>query len=103
MFDIVFVRLINTFLILGLIIWIRTLSKRTKNSLLSVPLLTWLFQAFFFYIVYFAYHYGVIIIPLPIAENLFSYWTTFSKLLFLMTLTLYLYYIQNSCWRGNGK
>ena len=103
MFDIVLVRWLNTILILVAFIYIHVMSKKTNNFYLGVPLLTWLFQALMFYLVFFLYSYGVFEISISEATHLFSYWSSISKFLGLITLFIYLYYIQHSCKRGNGK
>jgi hypothetical protein len=101
-FDIIFVRWVNLFLIIGGIGYAYTIIRKLATIYIGIPILVWLLQAFFFYFIFFLYHYGIIIIPIITAERLFSYWSTFSKLFSLITMYLYLYYIQRSCWRGNS-
>ena len=103
LFDIMFLRWLNFFLILVGIVYAHIMSRKVNSFYIGVPLLIWLFQALLFYFVYFLYYYGVVIIPLSTMKIIHVYWTTASKTLGLLTMLIYLYYIQHSCWRGNGK
>ena len=103
MFDIMILRWINLFLIIVAIIYAHAISKKTNNFYLVIPILIWLFQALLFYIVYLSYTYEVIVLSENISNILHSYWATSSRFLGLITMFIYLYYIQHSCWRGNGK
>lgn len=102
-FDITLLRWVNLLLVGGAISYIYKLSKKAKELYLSVPLLMWLLQVFVFYLAYFLYFYGVIDLTNTQAEVLFSYWASISRFMLLVTLWIYLYYLQNSCRRGNGK
>ena len=101
-FDITLLRWINTVLILGAISFVFNRAKKSGTGLLAVPLLVWLFQSFIFYLVFFFYFYGVFDLTAIEAEKIFSYWSSISRFMLLITLWLYLYYIQHSCRRGNG-
>ena len=103
MFDIIVVRWINFFLIIGAIYYGCMLVKGSKTHYLRIPFLIWLLQTLIFYSVFFLYFYGIFDIQIDTAEKLFSYWATLSKTLGLITIYTYLYYIQHSCWRGKGS
>lgn len=103
MFDIVFVRWVNFFLIGVGLIYTHLLVRKLNSFWIGVPMLVWLFQAFFFYLAYLLYHYEIIVMSFPTAVALFSNWSTISRLLGLITMFLYLYYIEKTCWRGNDK
>jgi hypothetical protein len=99
LFDIVFVRWLNFILVTVGIIYTHAVVRKLNSFWIGIPALVWLFQAFFFYLAYLLYYYGIIIIQ---SESFFATWTSFSKLLGLITMFLYLYYIEKTCWRGNG-
>ena len=103
LFDIVFLRWVNLLLIVLGIFYAHVLSRKLNSFYIGIPLLIWLIQAFLFYMIYFGYYYNFLLFQVGFAEVFFSYWSTISKTLGLVTLFIYLYYIQQSCWRGNGK
>jgi hypothetical protein len=102
LFDITLARWLNLFLSAGLVVYAHLVARTMKSFYIGVPLIVWAFQNLIFYSLFLLWHYDVILMPLPTAERLFSYWGTFSTLLGLITFFLYLYYIKRSCWRGNG-
>lgn len=101
-FDIGFIRWINFFLLGVAIIYSHIVVRKFKNFYVGVPLIIWLFQAFLYYFVYFLNYYGIIFIVPEVSNKLFVCWATSSLTLGLITILLYLYYIQKSAWRGNG-
>jgi hypothetical protein len=103
MFDIVVVRWANLFMGIILIIYSHTVARKMKSFYIAVPLIIWLVQVVLFYFIFLLYHYEFITMSIVLAERFFSYWGTFSTTLGLITFFLYLFYIQRSCWRGNGK
>lgn len=100
-FDITIIRWINLFLVIGGIFYTYTVIRQLKSFWIGIPVLVWLFQSFLFYSIFLLYHYGYTGILIADAGILFPYWSTFSRLLGLITMFSYLYYIKNSCWRGN--
>jgi hypothetical protein len=102
LFDIIFVRWLNFCLAIAGIVYAHLVVRKLNSFWIGVPILIWLFQAFFFYFTYLLYYYEIIVISLPAASILFSHWATFSRLLGLLTMFSYLYYIEKTCWRGNG-
>lgn len=103
LFNITTVSWLNFILTLILIFYAHLVVRQFKSIYIGVPILVWLFQASLFYVVYFGYYYGIILIPHDVAEKLYTFWATLSRTLLLTTFLMYLYYIQHSCWRGNGK
>ena len=101
LFDIISIRWLNLFLIIGGIVYAHKVVRKLNSFWIGVPVLTWLFQAFFFYLSYLLYHYKIIVISLPQAIVIFANWATLSRLLGLLTMFTYLYYIEKTCWRGN--
>ena len=101
--DITLIRWLTIFLIMGAIVYIGIIAKKANSIYLAIPLLVWLFQALIFYSVFFLYFYGVFYIPITTAERLFPYWASISRFMELLMLWLYLYYMQHSYRRGNGK
>lgn len=102
-FDITIIRWLNLLIITILIFYAGILMKQLKSYCLGIPALVWLGQAFIFYSIFLLYNYDVIVLSLSDAATLFSNWATLSRLLGLITMFLYLYYIKHSCWRGNDK
>jgi len=99
--DIVYLRWFNLLLTLFGIIYAHIVARKFERYWIGVPAIVWLFQAAFFYFIYLLYAYGVLLMSLTTASRIFSYWTSFSKLLGLLTMFSYLYYIDKSCRRGN--
>jgi hypothetical protein len=102
-FSIITVSWVNFLLTLSLIFYTHLVVRDFKSIYVGIPVLIWLFQAALFYVVYFGYYYGIVIIPEDIAEKLYTFWATLSRTLLLGTFLMYLYYIQHSCRRGNGN
>ena len=102
LFDIVFIRWLNLILVIAGIFYAHVVVRKFNSFWIGIPVMIWLFQAFFFYLAYLLYYYEFIVISMPTAVVLFSHWATFSRLLGLLTMFSYLYYIEKSCWRGNG-
>ncbi len=98
-FDIVFIQWINFVLLIIGIAYAHLMTRKLSSFYLGVPLLIWLFQATLFFLFHFLNYYGA----LSIVPEFFMNWSTMSFTLGLVIMFIYLYYIQNSCWRGNGK
>ena len=103
MFDIILLTWINLLLVLVGVFFAHVVVRDFKSICIGVPLLIWLFQALLLLVVYLSYYYGVLLLEPVFAEKLYTYWQTMSRTLGLTIMLVYLYYIRNSCWRGNGK
>ena len=101
-FDIITIRWINFFLIIGAIFLSHMVSRKMNSLYFGIPMLIWLFQALLFYLFFFGYWYDYLYMPIQLAERVFSYWASLSRFLGLITMYIYLYYIYRSGWRGNG-
>jgi hypothetical protein len=99
MFDIVIFQWINFILLAAGIVYTHIVVRKLNSFYIGVPLLLWLFQAFLFFLFYFLNYYTVI----TIVPKFFMNWSTMSFTLGLVIMFIYLYYMQHSCWRGNGK
>ena len=99
----VYVQWLNFIFVLVGIFYTHLVVRRFSSFYIGVPILVWLSQAIMFYFLFFLDYYNFVALIPEVSEKLFYNWTTMSFTLGLVTMFIYLYYIQNSCWRGNVK
>jgi hypothetical protein len=103
MFDPIFFTWLNFVLVMLAIFYAHAVVRSFNSIYIGIPLIIWLFQALIFYFVYLGYYYNILLIEPSVASKLYTYWATFSRTLGLLTMFIYLYYIKNSCWRGDDN